>query len=94
MKKKATRPRVHVELTAFSGNDDVESRIKVSRRRWHEIQDGAEYLISAWSWYEGRRSRVSWSFADGKVSICGEDGMQSVVQLPVENLYSRTTTSG
>ncbi len=94
MKKRATRRRAYVELTAFWGNDDAESTTKVSRRRWKEIQDGAEYSTVAWSWYEGRRSSVLWRFAGGEVSIDGEDGMQCVVDLPVGELIVEITLSG
>jgi hypothetical protein len=79
MKKKATKPRIYVELTAVWGNDDADSAIKVSRRRWKQIQDGAEYETSTWSWYEGKRYAVSWHFSGGEVSVCGEDGMECVV---------------
>ena len=37
MKKKAT-PRIYIELTALWGNDDVDSTIRISRRRWKNIQ--------------------------------------------------------
>ncbi|MFO0688361.1 MAG: hypothetical protein U0900_06620 [Myxococcota bacterium] len=84
--KKATNPRPYVSLTAFWGNDDAESTIKVSRRRWKEIQEGAEYGTSANSWYEGERFSVSWHFADGKVSVFGEDGMECVINRPVAAL--------
>lgn len=86
MKKKAKKPKIYIELTAVWGNDDADSTIKVSRRRWQQIQDGAEYETSAWSWYEGRRYSVGWHFIDGEVSVCGEDGMQCVVGLPVSEL--------
>ena len=58
MKKKAT-PRIYIELTAVWGNDDVDSTIRISRRRWKNIQEGAEYDTSATSYYEGLRSCVS-----------------------------------
>ena len=93
MKKKSAKPRVYVELTAVWGNDDADSIIKVSRRRWNEIQAGAEYEISAWSWYEGERSSVAWSFSGGAVSIDGDDGMQCVADLPVSELIAQTTAS-
>jgi hypothetical protein len=89
MEKKATTPRVYVQLTAVWGNDDADSTIKVSRRRWKDIQNGAEYDTFGWSWYEGERSLVSWHFADGKVSIDGDDGMECVVDDPVSELIVR-----
>ena len=92
MKKKTTKPRVHVELSAFWGND-VDSTIKVSRRRWKNIQEGAEYEAYASSWYEGKRYSVGWHFSDGKVSIYGED-CEHVLDLPVDELFTQTITSG
>lgn len=91
MKKNAIRPRIYVELTAVWGNGDADSTIKVSRRRWEQIQDGAEYDTSAWSWYEGRRYSVGWHFSDGEVSVHGEDGRECVVGLPVTELIARIT---
>ena len=88
------RPRVHVELTAVWGNDDAESTIKISRRRWQEIRKGAEHFESAWSWYEGRRYPVTWSFSRGMVSIDGDDGMQCVVDDPVDELVVNEVTAG
>jgi hypothetical protein len=66
--------RVCIELTAVWGNDDAESTIKVSRRMWAKIQNGAEYATSAWSWYEGKRYRVAWRFNSGNVSVDNADG--------------------
>lgn len=88
MKKRSKKPRICVELTAVWGNDDADSTIKVSRRRWKEIQDGAEYDTSAWSYYEGRRYSVGWHFSGGEVSVFGEDGMECVVGLPVSELIA------
>lgn len=89
MKRRSTKPRIYVELTAVWGNDDADSTIKVSRRRWKEIQGGAEYDASAWSWYEGRRHSVGWHFSEGEVSVYAEDGMELVVGLPVTELIAQ-----
>jgi hypothetical protein len=91
MSKKARKPKVYVELTAIWGNDDADSTIKVSRSRWHKIQSGAEYETSAWSWYEGKRHSASWHFNEGEVSVCGEDGAECVVGLPVDELVIQLT---
>ena len=88
------RNRTRVCLTAVWGNDDAESTIEISRRRWRDIQDGAHYKTSAWSWYEGDRFSVFWRFADAKVSIDGEDMMQCVVDLPVSELFAEEVTDG
>jgi len=94
MSKKARKPKVYVELTAVWGNDDADSAIKVSRSRWQKIQSGAEYETSAWSWYEGKRYSVNWHFAEGEVSVYGENGMECVVELPVEELIVELTSTG
>lgn len=92
MKHKVTVDRrIYVALTAYWGNDDAESTIKISRRRWKTILDGAEYKATAWSWYEGRRYPVAWHFANGTVSIDGEDGMQCVGNEPASSLIARIT---
>ena len=91
--KKVAKPRVYVELRALWGNDDAESTIKVSRRRWESIRAGAAYVTSAWSWYEGKRYPVSWSFSNGKVSIDGEDGRQCIVEEPVDYLMAQVVGS-
>jgi hypothetical protein len=91
MKKKASKPRIYVELTAVWGNGDASSIIKVSRCSWQQIQNGAEYDTSVSSWYEGRRDSVNWHFADGEVSVDGEDGSQCVVGLTVAELINPLT---
>ena len=92
VKIRTTKPKIWVELKAIWGNGDVESTIKVSGRRWDEIQNGAEYVTSARYWYEGEQYSVEWHFADGEVSIRGEDGAQ--VDLPVSELIPDTTPPG
>ena len=91
--KRSNNPRDYVELTAFWGNDDAESTIKVSRRRWKAICSGAEYWTSAWSWYEGKRDSVAWSFTDGNVTISGKDGRQCKVKNPVDELIVQVIIS-
>ena len=80
--------RVFVEVTAYWGNDDAESTIKISRRRWKAILQGDEYTKYTWSWYEGTRFPVTWHFTSGKVSIYGEDGMQRVLDEPASDLIA------
>lgn len=82
-----------VELTAFWGNDDVDSTIKISASRWMQIQSGAHFEISAKSHYEGQSHHVIWSFAGGEVSIIGKDGAQHVVGLPLTNLLLNWSNS-
>ena len=92
MKRKTTKFRIYVELTAFWGNGDAQSTIKVSRRRWKSIRAGAEYRTSGWSWYEGKRQSAEWSFDKGSVSI-DKDLMQCIVCMPVDELVAQLTSS-
>jgi len=94
MRNRSTKPRVYVKLTAVWGNDDADSTIKVSRRRWQAINAGAEYVTSASSWYEGRRYSVTWSFANGRVSVYGGGGGQCVNEDPLCELFVETNTPG
>jgi len=87
MKKESTKPRIFINLTAFWGNDDVDSTIKVSRRRWKAIQEGAEYVATGSYWFEGKKFYATWSFADGKVTIRGDDDMDCVNNEPVGKLF-------
>lgn len=80
--------RTRIELTAVWGNEDAQSSILVSRRRWIAIQRGAVHTVDASSSYEGKRCKVVWRFANGQVSIDGVDGMACVVCLPVGELVS------
>jgi hypothetical protein len=86
MEKNSTKPRIFIHLIAFWGNDDVDATIKVSRRRWKAIQEGAEYVTSGSYWYEGKKFYATWSFAEGKVTITGDDGMECVINEPVGKL--------
>ena len=85
MAKKKKTLRAYVELTAYWCYDDAQSTIKVSRRRWQQIQDGATYVKSAWAWYEGSRFSMTWSFSDGQVTIDGENG---TLEIPVSELFA------
>lgn len=78
--------RVKVTLTAHWGNDDAESTIKVSMRRWKAIQLGAEHSTRAWGWYEGNRFAVCWHFNNSEYSIDASDGAQCVVEAGVAEL--------
>ena len=88
---KSSKSRTYVHLTAVWGNDDAESTIKVSRRRWQQIQDGEPYCATAWSWYEGTRTRTTWSFGDGELTISQDDGFECY--LTIRQLYVNEVTS-
>ncbi len=47
-----------IELTAFWGNDDASSKIKIKRNLWDQILSGAELSISAFAYYEGLKFSV------------------------------------
>ncbi len=88
--QKSPKGQPQVELLAYWGNDDAESTIKLSRRRWRDIQDGARYVTNAWGWYEGKRFSVVWHFADAEFTIDGDDGMQCIVDCPISELVVLT----
>ena len=73
-----------VVLKAYWGNDDAESSIKISAKKWEQIKAGAQFQKTAKSYYEGQKYNVTWSFANRVVSIDGEDGGQYIVELPVQ----------
>ena len=91
MAEKTGSGRPHIKLTAYWGNGDAESTIKVSRRRWRAIQKGAAYETNGWSWYEGDRFSVTWRFGEGLVSIDGEDARQCIVDSPVSELFAQAS---
>ncbi len=84
--KNTTNRRAYVELTAYWGNDDAESTIKIGPHQWREIQDGGDYSRRGWGWYEGRRFSVSWSFGGKEFSIGADDGMECVLGRPISDL--------
>ena len=92
--KKKKYSRVFIELSAIWGNGDVGSSIRISRRRWKAIQEGAKHTAISTSYYEGTRFTNFWTFASAKVNIDGEDGMECVVDLPVDELYVDTIIIG
>ncbi len=92
MKKKAT-PRVYIQVTAVWGNDDADSTIKVSRRCWKQIQEGAEYDTVAPFHYEGQSGSVAWHFSGGLLSILGDDDRECLIGHPVEDLIVDVVTS-
>ena len=83
-----------VALTAYWGSDEADSTIKLSAKKWNEIRAGAQLEKDAWSYYEGQRFRVVWLFGPGQVTIDGEDGLQCVVGLAVDELIVNPILSG
>ena len=92
MKKKAT-PRTCIQLTAVWGNDDAESSITISQRRWKNIQEGAEYDTVGPFHYEGESGSVGWRFSGGLLSIFGDEGRECLLDHPVNDLIVDVVTS-
>ena len=90
MNSKKPKPKAHVKLTAYWGNDDAESTIKVSRSRWKAITEGGAYETTAWGGYEGGRFSVSWQFQNGSFSVLAADGNDCIIDAPIEELIVQT----
>ncbi len=76
-----------IQITARWGNGDAESTISITAEQWQVIQDGGNHVAYSESWYEGESEEVVWSFADGLVTIDGEDGRQCLIDVPLAELY-------
>lgn len=77
-----------IELTAFWGNDDASSKIKIKRNLWDQILSGAELSKSAVGYYEGLKFSVEWNFSKKKVTIIGEDGFEAVSEMSISELIT------
>ena len=75
-----------VKLTAYWGNGDADSTIQITPQQWKVIKSGGGFQKSASSFYEGEIDEVTWLFSNSRVSIDGNDGMQCIVDLPVDEL--------
>ena len=75
-----------VTVTAFWGNDDASSTIRISKAKWTKILAGEGLHKPAWSWYEGKRSRVSWVIEDKKCSIIGSEYVIWVENISLDEL--------
>lgn len=76
-------------------NDDADSTIKIRAQKWERIKAGAHFPKTATSsYYEGHVYDFTWSISNGNVSIDGEDGVQCVVDLPVEELIRHQLKPG
>lgn len=66
--------------------DGADSEIVLPLSVWKKILAGMEYEKTAYSYYEGKRVHVTWTFNSqcddepGCYSIDGEDGRQCIVQ--------------
>ena len=79
--------KARITVTAYWGNDDAESSISLSLDQWRSIQEGGVHAAHSESWYEGQCEEVIWSFANGLVTIDGEDGRQCIINTPLSELY-------
>lgn len=60
--KSHKRPVKKVRLYTFWGNQDIDSFICMPLSKWNKILEGMECSQGAYSWYEGRRTHVTWLF--------------------------------
>ena len=77
---------MHVTITAFWGNDDASSTIRISKSKWTKILAGEALHKPAWSWYEGKRYRVNWVIEDNKCSIIGAEHVLWVENITLDEL--------
>jgi hypothetical protein len=82
------KKKLSVEITAFWGNDDACSTIKIKRKLWDQILAGAEFSKSAIGYYEGAKFSVEWEFSNKEVTIIGDDGFEAVSEMPVSELIA------
>ena len=75
-----------VKLTAYWGNGDAGSTIQITPQQWNVIKSRGGFQKSASSFYEREIDEVTWLFSNSRVSIDGNDGMQCIVDLPVDEL--------
>ena len=72
--KTAKKPKIEISVTW--GNDDAASVVKLVRSKWQKICDGERLSVSTWSYYEGKRERIYYSFNDpdaGDLEVGGEE---------------------
>ena len=74
------------QVTAYWGNDDAESTIKMSSARLAALLNGGSHAQNAWGYYEGRRFSVRWTISEGTVNIDGDDGKQCVLEGALDEL--------
>ena len=64
------RPKKKVELYTDWGNQDIDSSIRMPLSKWNKILEGMECSQGAYSWYEGRRTHVTWKFNKSLMGSC------------------------
>jgi hypothetical protein len=84
--QKEPSSEVEVELTVWWGNDDVDASIQISQSQWEDIQNGEMFEDESVYFYEGREYHAQWVFDEGRLNIHGWDGMECVVDLPVQEI--------
>jgi hypothetical protein len=66
-----------VSIRRWWGNDDAEATVKLTPHQWRRICAGDQVEASTWSWYEGKRERVTFRFnfpERGNLYVSGNDG--------------------
>lgn len=62
-----------LEVTAYWGNDDAFSTIRMRRIIWCKIKEGASHKRGSYLWYKGLRYFCYWVFSGGLASVSGSD---------------------
>ena len=76
----AAAAKIHLSVTW--GNDDADATLVVSPARWRRICAGKPVSASTWSYYEGTRQRVGFTFNDpnpGDLCVGGDDGAEHFI---------------
>ena len=68
--------------------------LRSGQKRGNKLKLELSFQKAAKSYYKGQKYDVTWSFANGFVSIDGGGGMQRVVYLPVEELIQHQLKPG
>ena len=76
-----------LDVTAFWGNDDASSTIRIAKCTWDEIKENKEYTCDAVAYYEGTTFNTTWYFKDAIFSISGEDGSDYIIDDPISELH-------
>lgn len=73
-------------IRAVWGDGSSHSKINLNYTKWYQITKGAEFNISTWGYYEGKRFSVHWHFVSRQFSILGEDGFECLTDVCIDYL--------
>lgn len=76
-----------IELVCFWGNDDADSRVRISIKQWNVILQGGSFSRSTWGYYEGKRERVFWEIDNHSLNISGESGADYIIDGSIDDLF-------